>query len=125
MGMLKPSLVLVVVALAALGAAAPASAATTVHDCPATEGALSSDIASAGNGGTVAFNCATATTIPFTSTITIASSVTLDASGSTGAVAFDGGGTVALFVVNGSASFTVNTLTLQNGYTQYGQGAIR
>jgi MBG domain (YGX type)/Bacterial Ig-like domain (group 3)/Chlamydia polymorphic membrane protein (Chlamydia_PMP) repeat len=116
---------LLTLGLAALGWAAPVYAATTVHDCPATEAALSSDIASAGNGGTVAFNCATAITIPFTSTITIASSTTLDASGSTGAVAFDGGGAVELFVVNGSASFTVNTLTLQNGYTQYAEGAIR
>ncbi|MEA3019872.1 MAG: hypothetical protein QOI47_1396, partial [Actinomycetota bacterium] len=116
--------------LTLLAFAAPSFATTTVNDCPVTETALKSDIAAAGDGGTVAFNCAAATTIPFdvahggTGTITIGTSVTLDASGSTGSVAFDGGGSVQLLVVNAAASLTVNTLRLSNGYTQYGPGAI-
>jgi hypothetical protein len=96
----------------------PSFAATTVSfDCfNPTESALSTDITNAGSGGTVTFNCASATTIPFTSPVTLSQSVTLDASGATGAVTFDGGGTTQLSIVNSGVSLTLKGLTLAHGY---------
>ena len=54
--------VLVALGLAGRATAPPAFAATTVTDCPTTEAALNNDITTAGPGGTVAFNCTSATT---------------------------------------------------------------
>src|SRR5947209_6931385 len=105
-----------------LRSAHPALAAT-VSGCPTTEAALSADITAAGAGGTVAFTCVTATTISFTSQITISQTVTLDASGATGAVSFDGGNSHRLFSVNSGAGLTLTHLTLQHGNASLG-GAI-
>src|SRR5919198_87283 len=55
----------VLIALALAAQATPAFAAITVTDCPTTEAALTNDITSAGPGGTVAFDCTSAVTIPF------------------------------------------------------------
>jgi hypothetical protein len=57
--------------------------------CPAIQADLSTAISSAGPGGSVVLSCNTATTIPFTSPITISQSVTLDASGSPAAITFE------------------------------------
>jgi predicted outer membrane repeat protein len=91
-------------------------AGITVSDCPATESALQTDITNAGAGGTVAFNCSTATTISFGGTITIGNAVTLDGSTSQGHVTLDGGGAQQLFVVNSGVTVGLTTLTLSNGY---------
>jgi hypothetical protein len=98
-----------------------AAAAATVTDCPATEAALSADIASAGAGGTVSFDCASATTVPFavasggTGELDLGQSITLDASNSPGAVTFDGGNATGLLQVASGATVTLDGLTLQHG----------
>jgi hypothetical protein len=98
-----------------------AAAAATVTDCPATEAALSADIASAGAGGTVSFDCASATTIPFavasggTGELDLGQGITLDASNSPGAVTFDGGNATGLLQVASGATVTLDGLTLQHG----------
>ena len=107
-------------------------AATTVSDCPSTESGLSTDIASAGAGGTVSFTCSTATTIPFdsahggTGAITVSQDLTLDASHSAGAVTFDGGNATQLFIVNNGVTLTLDGLTLQHGLApETGTGSAR
>jgi predicted outer membrane repeat protein len=62
-------------------------------------------------GGTITFNCGTAT-IPFTAYRQIAHAVTIDGGGT---IAFDGGGTSALFQVFASAQVVLKRLTLQHG----------
>jgi predicted outer membrane repeat protein len=94
-----------------------------VTDCPTTESALSSDISTAGPSGTVLLNCASPTTIAFGSPISISQNLTLDASGSTGAVTFDGGGSHQLFSVGG-VTFVVKNITLSHGSSFGGSGAI-
>jgi len=98
----------------------PGFAASTVSDCPINETGLQNDISSAGNGGTVLFTCASPTIIPFTSTITLSQGVTLDGSGASGPVTFDGGGTTKLFVVNGGVALTLKGLTLAHGSASSG-----
>ncbi|MBV9363621.1 MAG: hypothetical protein JOY89_05245, partial [Solirubrobacterales bacterium] len=88
---------------------------------PDRESALKSLI---GSGGTVALSCPTATTIPFTSTITVGSSekVTLDASASPGKIILDGGNAVQLLSVE-RGNLTLDGLTLTHGHSDYG-GAL-
>ena len=69
---------------------APLAQAATVVGCPTTKAALHTDIANAGSGGTVTLSCPSATTITFSTPITITESVTLDASGSPGAITLSG-----------------------------------
>jgi len=118
---LLPALVLILGTIASVAPASPVLAATTITDCPTTEGALQTDISNAGAGGTVRFDCSSPTTIHFSSAnggtgnpITIGQDVTLDASTSPAPVTFDGDGTTQLFIVNADASLTFNSLTLQN-----------
>jgi len=108
-------------ALLALGingmsAAHPTFAAATVSGCPTSESALQTDITNAGAGGTVTFNCSTATTITFGSTITISNTVTLDGSTSRGRVTLDGGGATQMFVVNSGVTVYLTALTLSSGH---------
>src|SRR5206468_3904981 len=70
---------------------------------------------------TVTFKCTSATTIPFTSTITISQNVTLDASTSPYPITFDGGGSTQLLLVNGG-SLGLDGLTLAHGTSGSGQG---
>lgn len=62
-------------------------------------------------GGTVTFNCGSAT-IPFTAYRQIAHAVTIDGGGT---IVFDGGGASALFQVFSSAQVVLKRLTLQHG----------
>ncbi|HZT97129.1 MAG TPA: choice-of-anchor Q domain-containing protein, partial [Chloroflexota bacterium] len=108
--------------------------------CP-TYSDLTTSLTEVGSGGTVTLECDTADTINFSpsasptpggGTITIAKSVTLDASRSTGAIAFDGGNTgassspngVELFRVNSGVNVQLDALTLQNGSTTANGGAV-
>ena len=108
--------------MAALLMAGVASAgAATVNACPTTGAALQTAIQQAGDGGTVAFNCATPTTIAFdpdrggAGTIALDQSITLDGTGATGGVTFDGGGEVQLFTAAAGTSVTIRRLALNNG----------
>ena len=98
-----------------------ASAQTvTVVGCPTTKAALHTDIANAGNGGTVTLSCPSATTITFPTPITITRNVTLDASGSPGAITLSGHGKTHLFNINAGDKFTVNGLILSHGHVSAG-----
>ena len=81
-------------------------------------------ITGASAGDTIAFNCASATTIAFSSAITITQNVSLDASGATGQVAFDGGGSFGLLVVNSGVTLSLTSLTLIGGSDGTGGGAV-
>ena len=110
--------------------AGPSQAASS---CPITEDALQSLIGTSGTV-TVTLSCPTDTTIPFTTPITInrGENVTLDASGSPGAITFDGGGSTQLFVLQmltfGSGLdggiLTLNKLTLANAHTGEAGAAV-
>lgn len=100
--------------------AALPSGLTEIADCPTTESQLSTDITSAGKGGTVDFNCSTSTTITFTSILTISQNVTLEATGEQGTVTFEGEGTTLptygsdFFSVDSGATLGLNHVILQN-----------
>lgn len=116
--------VAVLLALSMLGLRAQLAVAATITDCPGTESALQTDVANAGNGGTVTLNCASATTITFTSAIHIAQNITITSIGRQ--VALSGGGTSQIFFVeagNPTVTLTLNQLTLESGHAPFG-GAI-
>ena len=117
-----PGILLILGVFVSLTAVAPALAAPIQYPCPATESQVQADILDAGPGGTVQFACSSPATIPFTATITIDQSVTLDASRSTGTITFDGGGNTELFSVNSGVSFGLISLTLANGSVSGGYG---
>jgi hypothetical protein len=104
---------IVVVLLAPLVLGVGTQPSMAADSCPSTQAALQALI---GGGGTVTLSCPTATTIPFTSTITITQDVTLDTSSSPGGITFDGGGSVPFFLVVDS-SLTLNGLTLAHGHS--------
>jgi hypothetical protein len=81
-----------------------------------TEGALDSALA---GGGSVTFNCgASPVTITVTSTKTIIHDTTIDGGG---VVTISGGNSVGVFLVNAPVNFTVQNLTIANGFS-YGDG---
>jgi hypothetical protein len=86
--------------------------------CPSTESALQELISSE---GVVTLSCAVATTIRFTSMITITGNVTLDASESPGSITLDGGGSVRLF--DNFGTLMLDGVTLAHGNAGSG-GAI-
>jgi len=96
--------------------------AATAASCPTTEAALRALIST---GGTVSLSCPSATTIAFTSTISIGAgqSVTLDASASPGRISFDGGGAVELFS-NARGTLALSGVTLAHGYSSIAGGAV-
>jgi hypothetical protein len=71
-------------------------------------------------GGTITFACSG--TIIVTSTKIIAVNTTLDGGGQN--VIISGGGTVQIFALNGGVSIDILNLTIVNGYSMYGGGAI-
>ena len=107
--------VLVLSLAAGIIAQSPPAHAATIPGCPTTESALQLLITGASAGDTIAFNCTSATTIAFSSAITITQNVSLDASGATGQVAFDGGGSFGLLVVNSGVTLSLTSLTLIGG----------
>ena len=98
----------------------PLAQAATVVGCPTTKAALHTDIASAGNGGTVKLSCPSATSITFPTPVTITRNVTLDASGSPRAITLSGHGKTHLFNVSAGDKFTVNSLILSQGHVSAG-----
>ncbi len=89
--------------------------------CPTTEVRLRSAITTAGKGNTVKLSCASPTTITLSRPIKITQKMTLDASGSSGAITISGHKSTELFYV--TASLSLKSLTLSYGYANSG-GAI-
>ena len=83
--------------------------------CPAIQADLSMAITSAGAGGSVVLSCNAATSIPFTTPITISQNVTLDASSSPAAITFDGQNTAQILIVNSAVNFTLKSVILTRG----------
>jgi hypothetical protein len=124
---MKPRFVRLIAAAAlALGIAGvhphPGFAATTISDCPTTRSQLILDMTAAGNGGTVAFNCAGNTTISSAAEILVSQTLTLDASGSSGVVTLDGGSLDRIFEVESGVSLTLNSLVITDGVQSHGDG---
>lgn len=100
----------------------PAQAAGVVGDgTPAscTEAALNAALS---GGGNVSFNCGPdAHTITITSEKVITADTTLNGGN---LITLNGGGTTRIFRVTGGAGFTVQNITLTNGYTAQEGGGI-
>ena len=95
------------------GLAANALAATIITVSTCNEASLDSALSSATNGNTIDFSCSG--TISITSTLVISSSITLDGSGQQ--VSIDGGGNVQILQVGSGVNFTLNNLTISNGFS--------
>ncbi len=73
-------------------------------------------------GGTVSFNCGSQPkTIPVTAELTISQDTVIDGGN---LITLDGGNSTRLFIIKPEIRFTVNNLTLANGYTTAQGGAI-
>jgi len=93
---------------------APVLAGGTVTDC-GNDTQFSNMLSS---GGTITFNCGTAT-IVLASSKTISLNTTIDGGGK---ITLSGGDARRLFRVNSNVSFTLNNLTLTNGYSASDNG---
>lgn len=96
--------------------AAPTHAGGTVTNC-ANDTQFSSMLA---GGGTVTFNCGTAT-IVLTSAKTISANTTIDGGGN---ITLSGDTTYRHFVVNGGVTLTLQNITLSSGYANGDGGSI-
>ena len=94
-----------------LSSKALAAADITVSTC--NETSLDSALSSAVNGNTIDFSCSG--TISLTSPLVISQSITLDGSGQH--VDIDGGGNVQILQVGSGVNFTLNDLTISNGFS--------
>lgn len=94
-----------------LASKALAAADITVSTC--NEASLDAALSSATNGNTIDFSCSG--TITITNTLTITQSITLDGSGQH--VDIDGGSSVKILSVSSGVNFTLNDLTISNGYS--------
>src|ERR671933_1426140 len=92
-------IVAVLLALSALGLHAHTTLAALT--CPQNESDVQAFVDAA---GMQTLNCSVATTVTFASAITVTNDVTLDASGSSAPITFDGGGSTSFFTVNSGAS---------------------
>jgi predicted outer membrane repeat protein len=119
LGLLRLTVLCVVVAGLSLPAPA-AAAALTVTDCSGEtgEGRIGTVIGSASAGDTIQFSCSG--TIPISSTLTISQDLTLDGSGQS--VTLDGGNSVGVLFVNSGVSFTLKALTIAHGGGGIGGG---
>ena len=109
--------------LSAFGAAGTAAAANAVvgpPNCNEAGFASALSVVDGSGGGTITFNCGTAT-IAFTSHKSIANAVVIDGGG---AITFDGGNASPLFQVFFSANVTLARLTLTHGAYAGGVHAI-
>src|SRR5947208_9499122 len=118
-------LVLALLVFGVLGATSSAFACVvgTGTSASCTEAALDACLPGGGSfNGTVTFACGGAATITVTSTKGInGANTTIDGGG---VITISGGGTVRVFVVNSGVTFTVENLTIANGFTTGGGGAI-
>lgn len=94
-----------------LASKALAAADITVSTC--NEASLDAALSSATNGNTIDFSCSG--TITITSTLVITQSITLDGSGQH--VDIDGGSSVKILSVGSGVNFTLNDLTISNGFS--------
>lgn len=111
-----------IMSILALFGTGPASAGGVVGNGTATsckETALNDALI---GGGTVSFNCGSQpTTITITAELTIAQDTVIDGGN---LITLDGGDSTRLFIIKPEIHFTVNNLTLANGYTTAQGGAI-
>ncbi|MEO8457360.1 MAG: choice-of-anchor Q domain-containing protein [Chloroflexota bacterium] len=106
MNPLRVSVTTVLIVLVALLITSPAAAGGTVTNC-ANDTDFSNQLA---GGGTVDFNCGTAT-VSFSATRTIAINTTIDGAGK---ITLSGNSARRLFVVNNGASLTLKNLVLKD-----------
>ncbi len=91
------------------------AAVTTITDCSG-DSQLQSAVSS---GGDIVFACSGT----ISTSLTISSSTTIDATGQS--VALDGGGSEQVLYVPSGVTLTLNNLTIQNGRNKGGGGAIK
>lgn len=123
------SLLCPVAACVWLSLATPARAAveTVTTAADSDPGSLRNAITAAGAGDTIVFDSALAgQTIHLASgELEINQSLTIDARGLAGGVIIDGGGNSRIMEIEDSASVTLYSLTLTNGYRTGGGGAVQ
>src|SRR5438128_1429413 len=115
-------LALLVFAMFAAASSAFACVVGTGTRASCTEAALDACLPGGGSfDGTVTFACGGAATITVTSYRTISADTTIDGGS---VITISGGGTAGVFSVNAGITFTVENLTLANGLSSTGGGAI-
>lgn len=86
-----------------------------------TEAALDTQLTNAAAGDTITFSCGGSVTIKLTTTKTVTANLSIDGGGYT---TLDGQATVRHFYVSGPANFTLSGVTLYNGKSNGGGGAL-